>query len=124
METFEYSVIRYVPRVEREEFINVGVILFSKRKKYLGVHYKIDRTKICAIGEEDHVSLLEDYLRSWEMICSGGQDGGPIARQEMPYRFRWLTASRSTIIQASRPHPGRTDKPAEVLMDLFRKYVD
>lgn len=123
MEVFEYSIIRYVPQVEREEFVNLGVIVFSKRKKFLDVLYTINEEKVRIIGDEDHLPLLRNYLHSWSLICQGDAAGGVIAQQEMPYRFRWLTASRSTIIQASRPHPGRCDDPAKVLQDLFEKYV-
>ena len=123
METFEYSVIRCVPKVEREEFFNVGVIVFSKRNKFLGVKYKIDKEKLLCMNSELDVEMLAQYLRSWTLISEGNAEGGKIALFDMPYRFRWLTASRSTIIQSSRPHPGRCEDPALILQQLFEKYV-
>lgn len=122
-ETFEYAVIRYVPRVEREEFMNIGVIVFSKRKKFLEVKFQVSEAKLKAFSEEVNVAELKDYLKSWQLISKGDKDGGKIASLEMPYRFRWLTAARSTIIQSSRPHPGLCEDPQEVLNDLFDKYV-
>ncbi|WP_235296597.1 DUF3037 domain-containing protein [Portibacter marinus] len=123
MEVFEYSIIRYVPQVEREEFINIGVIVFSKRFQFLDVKYQVDTHKVSVIGEEEHLPLISNYMNSWKLICKGDESGGSIARQDIAYRFRWLVAARSTIIQASRPHPGRCNDPAKVLEDLFSKYV-
>jgi hypothetical protein len=123
METFEYSVIRCVPKVEREEFFNIGVIVFSKRNNFLGVKYKIDKEKLYCLSSELDVEMVERYLRSWSLISEGNPEGGKIAHFDMPYRFRWLTAARSTIIQSSRPHPGRCEDPQQMLDQLFEKYV-
>lgn len=121
--TFEYAVIRIVPRVEREEFLNVGVIVYSKRKKYLGIKYKVDANRLKAFSDEIDIDLLNSYLEAWALVCKGGPEGGDIGQMEMPYRFRWLTAYRSTIIQSSRIHPGLCDNPEEVLEKLFAYYV-
>ena len=123
METFEYAIIRYVPRVERGEFINVGVIVFSKRKKYLQVKYKLDEDRITSFYDEAELSELANYLNTWVLISTGDAEGGPIAKFDLPYRFRWLTAARSTIIQSSSVHSGLTDNPEKMLEDLFIKYV-
>lgn len=123
METFEYSVIRFVPKVERGEFINIGVILFSKRLKFLGLKYKVDDRRLLSLDEEVDLDLIKSYLNSWALISAGSEDGGEIASFDMPYRFRWLTASKSTIIQASNPHPGLCDDPQRMLDQLFEKYV-
>lgn len=123
-ETFEYAVIRFVPRVDREEFVNIGVIVFSKRKKFLEVKYAIDKLRLQALYPEADLDVLRNYLRSWELISSGQVAGGKIASFEMHYRFRWLTAARSTIIQSSKPHPGLCEDPKKVLNDLFKKYVE
>ncbi|MEJ4088883.1 DUF3037 domain-containing protein [Galbibacter orientalis] len=121
---YEYAIIRVVPKVEREEFFNVGVILFSKSKKYLQVKYHIDTNKLKAFSEELDVNFLEGYLKSWELICQGAPAGGAIGKLEISDRFRWLVASRSTIIQSSKPHPGLCNaNPQEVLQDIFEKYV-
>ncbi len=120
---YEYSVIRIVPKVEREEFLNVGVIVFSKRKKYLGIKYHIDEKRLTAFSNDIDLPLIREYLKAWELVCTGGLKGGPIGQCELSYRFRWLSAYRSTIIQSSRIHPGLCDDPEEVLEKLFEFYV-
>jgi len=121
--TFEYAIIRVVPMVEREEFFNVGVIVFSKRKKYLGVRYFIDPKKLDVFGGECSLDLLNSYLNAWEDICAGSPKGGYIGEFEVSDRFRWLVASRSTIIQSSPTHSGITSDPQKELDDMFEKYV-
>lgn len=121
--TFEFAIIRIVPKVERGEFINVGVILFSKHKKYLGIKYKIDKKRLEAFSSEIDVALIEDYLKSWTLICAGEPHGGAIGKLELAYRFRWLTAARSTIIQSSQTHPGFSPDPEKELEDTFKRYV-
>ena len=121
--TYEYAVIRFVPKVEREEFLNIGVILFSKRKKYLDVKYEIDEARIRAFAPEADIDALNDYLKAWKLICQGVPEGGEIGKLEPASRFRWLTASRSTIIQSSETHPGLCHDPEKVLGDIFRRYV-
>jgi len=97
---YEYAVIRLVPRVEREEFFNVGIILFSKRAKYIKALYKVDEDKLNLFSSElDRESLFAN-LHVFDKICSGTKEGGPIAALDIPERFRWLTAVRS----ASRLH--------------------
>jgi hypothetical protein len=121
--TYEYAVIRVVPKVEREEFLNVGVILFSKRKKYLGIKYHVDPERLRAFSTEIDPEDIQRYLDAWRAVCTGTPEGGPIGRLELPVRFRWLTAPRSTIIQSSRPHPGLCEDPERVLEQLFELYV-
>lgn len=121
--TYEYAVIRLVPKVEREEFLNIGVILFSKRKKYLGMRYKIDENRIKSFSESTDIELIKKYIHAWELICQGEPHGGAIGKFEVSSRFRWLTASRSTIIQSSKTHPGLCQNPEEVLDELFERYV-
>ncbi len=122
-ETYEYAVIRLVPQVEREEFMNVGVILFSKRKKYLGLKYQVDEEKIKAFSKEVDPDMIREYLQAWELICGGKPEGGSIGALELPLRFRWLVASRSTIIQSSPTHPGICQDPEVVLEGLYKRYV-
>lgn len=122
-EVFEYAFIRFVPKVEREEFINVGVILYSKRKKYLGVKYHLDEPKIIAFSKDTDLEEFASYLQSWELICEGNPKGGKIAQFDLAGRFRWLTASRSTIIQHSKVHTGICVDPELMLDKLFEKYV-
>ena len=99
---YEYAVIRLVPKVEREEFFNVGIILFSKRAKYIKALYKVDENKLNLFSSElDRESLFAN-LHVFDKICSGTKEGGPIAALDIPERFRWLTAVRSASIQTSR----------------------
>ena len=121
--TFEYAIIRVVPKVEREEFFNVGVILFSKRKKFLGIKYHVDPDKLNAFSTEIDLEMFNDYLNAWKLICDGEPSGGKIGKLELSDRFRWLTACRSTIIQSSKTHPGLSDDPKKTLEEIFKKYV-
>ena len=121
--TYEYAVIRVMPKVERCEFFNVGVILFSKRKKFLDVKFHVDPKKLAAFTDEVDAQFLNDYLASWKSICEGSPKGGAIGQFELSDRFRWLAASRSNMIQSSKTHSGLCDNPAAVLEDLFEKYV-
>ncbi|WP_452228336.1 MULTISPECIES: DUF3037 domain-containing protein [unclassified Lacinutrix] len=121
--TFEYAIIRIVPKVEREEFFNVGVILFSKRKKFLGIKYHINPEKLKAFTTEIEREVFQEYLHAWQLICEGAPAGGKIGTLELSDRFRWLTACRSTIIQSSKTHPGLCEDPEKVLEDIFEKYV-
>lgn len=120
---FEYAVIRVVPKVEREEFLNVGVILYCKGLRYLGVAFHLDGRRLCALAADLDVAEVAEYLRAFELICRGTADGGPIARLPMPERFRWLTATRSTIVQTSRVHPGFLTEPSETLERLVGQLV-
>lgn len=121
--TYEFAIIRIVPKVEREEFLNVGVILFSKRKKYLGIKYKIDEKRMAAFSCDVDVEMLNKYLKAWELVCQGVPNGGKIGELDLALRFRWLTAARSTIIQSAPKHPGLCDNPQKELEDLFAFYV-
>src|SRR5688572_4545783 len=96
---FEYAVIRIVPRVEREEFINAGVVLFCKRPAYLGVRYYLDPGKILALCPSADLQCLDQSLQSFQKIANGEPGSGPIAKLDTPGRFRWLTATRSTMLQ-------------------------
>lgn len=120
---YEYAIIRFVPNVEREEFVNVGVILFSKRNKYLKIRYQIDPAKIQLFSSEIDLENLQQHLEAFEKIANGEKDGGPIAFFDTPERFRWLTAIRSASIQTSRPHPGFSSNLEETLEKLFHKLV-
>jgi len=103
---FEYAVIRIVPKVEREEFINVGVVLFCKKERYLQTVYTIPKEKLLALSADLDLEEVEAHLRSFERICKGSKDSGPIGQLDLPSRFRWLTATRSTVVQCSKVHPG------------------
>ncbi|HRZ97315.1 MAG TPA: DUF3037 domain-containing protein [Paludibacter sp.] len=120
---YEYAVIRVLPRVEREEFINIGIILFSKRAKYIRMLFHLDEQRLSLFSSELDVELLRDTILSFEKICDGSKDGGEIAQLDIPERFRWLTAVRSSCIQTSRPHPGFSENLDRTLEKLFKELV-
>lgn len=121
--TYEFAIIRVVPKVEREEFINVGVLVFSKRKKYLGIKYTINNDRLLALSKTCDIKFIEEYLLAWESICKGAPNSGPIGKFEIADRFRWLAAAKSTILQCSPTHPGLCEHPEIELEDLFNRYV-
>lgn len=120
---FEYAIIRIVPKVERGEFFNVGVILFSKRNKFLDIKYQIDPKKLECFSNEMDLESLNKYLNAWKQICLGAPAGGTIGKLELADRFRWLTASRSTIIQSSQTHSGLCHDPKNELEEIFKNSV-
>ncbi len=120
---YDYAVIRVVPRVEREEFFNAGLIMFCKREGWLRMQWAVDERKLALCTPEFDIECLYTNLRSFEHICAGAEAGGPIATLEIPERFRWLTAVRSTTIQTSRPHAGFADDLDATFERLFRELV-
>lgn len=120
---YEYAIIRVVPKVEREEFINVGVILFSKKLKFLKTLYKVDEKRLRALCESLDIEEVATYLKAFEQISAGSKEAGPIAKLDPPSRFRWLTATRSTVVQASKVHPGFCNEPEKALEKLFEQMV-
>ncbi len=121
--TFEYAIIRIVPKVEREEFFNAGVIMFCKRKKYIGIKYNVNPNKLKALDADADIAVFEEYLNAWKLVCDGTPSGGKIGAMDLSDRFRWLSACRSTIIQSSKTHSGLTDDPQKTLEELFENYV-
>lgn len=120
---YEYAVIRVVPRVEREEFFNVGIILFSKNGKYLKAKIKLNEDKLKCFTHELNRNELIDNLNSFEKICEGDRTHTAIAAEDMASRFRWLTAQRSSSIQTSRPHVGSSSDLDETMERLFQEIV-
>lgn len=120
---YEYAVIRIMPRVEREEFFNVGVILYCSATKFLDVEYFIDPARVAAFKLDLQMTNIENYVRGFQLLARGVKGCGPIAEFSPAERFRWLTATRSTVLQASKVHPGFCEDPAEKLHDLFGKLV-
>ncbi|MCU0433590.1 MAG: DUF3037 domain-containing protein [Bacteroidia bacterium] len=117
---YEYAVIRYVPRVEREEFLNVGIILFCKQQRSVKMRWHINKAKLQSLAPEADVSELEAYLHAFSATAHGDKSGGPMAQEDAASRFRWLTAVRSSALQTSRPHPGfcaDTENAIERLME-------
>jgi hypothetical protein len=120
---YEYAVIRVVPRVEREEFMNVGVILYARSPKFLEALFHLDKKRLAVFcGHLDMVEL-EANLAAIERICKADMGAGPIAKLDNAGRFRWLTATRSTIVQCSKVHPGFCHDPKETLLRLFNQLV-
>jgi hypothetical protein len=120
---FEYAVIRVMPRVEREEFLNIGIILYCAKQKYLKMLYILDEQRLQAFSDYLDMDELKEHLCSFERICSGDANGGPIAKLDMPSRFRWLTATRSTVLQTSKVHPGLCVDADETTNKLFSQLV-
>ena len=120
---YEYAVIRVVPRVEREEFLNVGIILFCKKAKFIKVLSYIDDAKIEALSNDFDIEQLHCNITALKKIVTGDKDGGPIAEMDIPSRFRWLTAIRSSAIQTSRPHPGLCKDLENTIQRLFTELV-
>jgi len=120
---FEYAVIRVMPRVEREEFLNVGVILYCAKKKFLKVCYDLNENRLSALCEKVDLQELEVHLAAFKRIAEGDSSAGAISRLDQASRFRWLTALRSTIIQTSRIHPGFCKDPEEKLTILYNQLV-
>lgn len=120
---FEYAVIRVVPRVEREEFQNVGVILYCRDQRFLGVVYTLDEIRLLSFCDKLDMHELRERLASFEKICAGKAEGGPIGKLDMASRFRWLTAYRSTIIQTSAVHPGLCENAEATLDKLHSQLV-
>lgn len=123
MHSFEYAILRVVPRVEREEFVNVGVVLFCKTHKFLDVKTQVDERKVAALCETIDVAEIREYVDAFESITRGKNAESPIAKLDIASRFRWLTAARSTVLQTSKVHPGICNDPADKLEKLFREYV-
>lgn len=120
---YEYAVIRVVPRVEREEFINAGIVVFCKRQRFIKVLYTVNTAKLLSLNPEFDTDQLALNLDSFERIARGAKNGGRIAEFEAAERFRWLTAIRSSVIQTSRPHPGFSDNLDDTALKLFQDLV-
>lgn len=121
---FEYAIIRIVPLVEREEFMNVGVVVYCPSKKFLDCRIQLDEQRASHFFTKGiDCTEIKKYLEAFELICKGDKKGGAIATFPLASRFRWLTATRSTILQASKVHPGLCVDPAETLDNLFTTLV-
>jgi Protein of unknown function (DUF3037) len=121
--TYDYAIIRVVPKVEREEFINAGVILSCPAKRFLEARIELDEQRLKALDATLDIESIRPHLASIAAICSGGEQAGPIGRLSQRERFHWLTAPRSTSIQTSPVHTGHTTDPASVLEHLLESTV-
>ena len=120
---FEYSVIRVVPRVERGEFINVGVIVYCSAQRFLKTVFVLDEEKLLGLCRDLDLSELKERLRAFQEISNGSAAGGTIAKLPIASRFRWLTAARSTVVQTSPVHPGLCTNADETLIRLHAQLV-
>ncbi len=122
-QTYDYAVIRVVPRVDREEFVNVGVIVSCPSREFLEARVEVDASRIAALDPALDIEVLRGHLAAIERICRGGADAGPIGSLSPRERFRWMTAPRSTVIQFSPAHTGRCDHPDTLLEHLMARMV-
>lgn len=120
---FEYAIIRIVPKVEREEFLNVGVILYCAKHQFLQTVFNLNEERLQIFCNQIDREELQKNLQAFERISTGATDAGPIGRLDIAARFRWLTATRSTILQTSKVHPGFCNNPVETLNRLYTQLV-
>lgn len=120
---YEYAIVRVVPVVEREEFVNAGVILFCKKEKFIRMKYHLSQDKILMLKPDADMEEIRKNLEAFRIIADGEKGGGPIALLEMVERFRWLSAVRSASIQTSRPHTGLSDDLEKTFNTLFDEMV-
>ena len=120
---FSYAVYRLVPRVERGERINVGVVVFSRPLGFLGARTALDRDRAAALWPDLDLTAVAAHLEAIERSAAGDADAGPIAQLDVTPRFHWLVAPSSTIIQPSEVHTGLCGEPGEQLERLFREQV-
>ena len=120
---FEYTVVRVVPHVEREEFVNAGVILFCRPLRFLDCRIELDEARLLALAPDCDIDAVRIQLALIPAICAGGPAAGELAGLDQPERFRWLAAPRSTVIQVSPVHNGLCTDPQTALVDLFERLV-
>ena len=122
-EPFQYAVLRLVPRVEREEFLNVGVIVFCRTRRFLRARVALDPRRIAAFAPDVDLDSVQEHLDARVRVAAGDPDAGPIAALPQSERFHWLVAPSSTVIQTSSVHSGLCDEPEAVLDRLFEQLV-
>ncbi len=121
--SYDYALIRVVPRVERQEFVNAGVIVWCREHELLEARIALEESRVLAVDPGVDLEAVRRHLRSIEVICAGGADAGPIGRLTQRERFDWLVAPRSTMIQTSAVHSGRSDDMAATLEHLLATMV-
>lgn len=121
---FEYAVIRFVPCIEREEFLNVGLAMMCKRRRWIKVAISLQEKKLEALCPDVDTQMLARQLQSFVDIASGKRSAGPIAGYPVEERFRWISAVKSSVIQTSRPHPGLCDDLEVTFSRLFSELVE
>lgn len=121
--SFDYAIVRVVPRVERGECINVGVILFCRTRRFLNALIELDTQRLLALSPDCDLALIAEHLATIPRICKGGVEAGYIGQLSQSERFHWLVAPRSTIIQTSPTHSGLCEDPATTLEHLMNTLV-
>jgi Protein of unknown function (DUF3037) len=121
--SFSYAVLRVVPRVERGESINVGVVVFSRQHDFLGMRAELDEARLAALDSECDPGPIRERLSALEVVVAGDGEGGALAELPPSDRFGWVTAPSSTVIQPSAVHTGMTDDPQATLEHLFETLV-
>jgi hypothetical protein len=123
LSAFDYAVLRVVPHVEREEFLNVGVILFCRPRAFLGVRIRLDAPRLLALAPQIDLALVQLHLDQVRAVAEGRAEAGALGKMSQSERFHWLTTPRSTTIQVSPMHGGLCDDPQAALDDLFARLV-
>jgi hypothetical protein len=121
--SFDYATIRVVPRVEREEFINAGIVVFCLEKKFLAARIHLDEARLKALWPSIDLDLVREHLEAFPRICAGDSTAGPIAQLSQRERFHWLIAPRSTMIQPSPVHAGLCESTDDLLERLARQLL-
>jgi hypothetical protein len=122
--SFDYAVVRVVPRVERGEFINAGVIVFCLEHRFLEARVQVDEARLKALWPAVDLELVRKHLEAIPRICAGDATAGPIARLSQRERFHWLVSPRSTIIQVSPVHSGLCEEPGQTVEQLSRRLLE
>ena len=122
-DVFEYAIVRVVPRVEREEFLNAGIILYCPAQKFLHSAFDLNEPRLCALNREANIQEIKGQLRMFEHVCSGNVQAGAISELPAAERFRWLTSARSTVVQTSPVHTGFCTDAQETLNHLLETLV-
>lgn len=123
MELYEYSIIRYVPRVDRGEFINVGLLMMCKRARWIKAQVKVDPEKLACLRDAHPLQEINSQLQTFTLTAGGAPQAAPISMLDPEERFRWLSAVKSSCLQTSRPHPGQTDNLEDEFNRLFADLV-
>jgi hypothetical protein len=121
--SFDYAVVRIVPRVEREEFVNTGVVLLCLERDYLSARVELDPERIRALHPGADLTRIGEHLDAFVRVARGGEGAGPIGRMSLRERFHWLVAPRSTVLQLSAVHVGICDSPEDALEHLLDRMV-
>jgi hypothetical protein len=121
--SFDYAIVRVVPRVERGEFINAGVILYCLEQRFLGAKVELDERRLLGLALDVDLALVRGHLEALPVICAGGAAAGPIGKLAQKERWHWLVAPRSTILQTSPVHSGLCEVPEQALEELMERVV-